>query len=111
MPVQRPWSEEHANEVARLRATMTIEQLAAHFGKAIPTIRNALRKAAAARVPVSNLPKKLARACWAKDHAAEIIAMKKEGKGTLEIAKHFGKSDTTIRAALRLASDCETVAG
>lgn len=104
MPVQRPpWSEEHAAEVARLRATMTMEQLAAHFGKTIPTIRKALQKAAAAGVPVSDLPKKMSRACWAKKHAAEIIGMKQQGKGTLEIAKHFGKSDTTIRAALKLA--------
>lgn len=101
IPRSLSWAEAHAAEP--LRASMTMEQLAAHFGKAIPTIRNALRKAAAAGMPVSNLPRKLLRACWAKEHAAEIVAMKKEGKGTLEIAKHFGKSDTTIRAALKLA--------
>jgi len=103
VPRSLSWAETHAVEVARLRATMTMEQLAAHFGKTIPTIRNALRKAAGAGVPVSDLPKKLPRACWAKEHAAEIIAMKQQGKGTLEIARHFGKSDTTIRAALKLA--------
>lgn len=95
------WAEAHAAEVARLRVTMTMAQLAAHFGKTIPTIRNALKKAMAAGV--SDLPKKLPRACWAKEHAAEILAMKKEGKSTVEIARHFGKSDTTIRAALKLA--------
>lgn len=103
IPRALSWAEAHAAEVARLRATMTMEQLATHFGKTIPTIRNSLKKAIAAGVPTSDLPKKLPRACWAKEHAAEILAMKKEGKSTLEIARHFGKSDTTIRAALKLA--------
>ena len=97
------WAEAHAAEVAQLHATMTMQQLAAHFGKTIPTIRNTLRKAAASGVLAAALPKKLRRACWAEDQAAEIIAMKKEGKSTVEIAQHFGKSDTTIRAALKLA--------
>ncbi|MBL8792400.1 MAG: recombinase family protein [Planctomycetia bacterium] len=111
LPRSLSWAEAHAAEVARLRTTLTMEQLAAHFGKTIPTIRNALRKAAASGVPVPDLPRKQPRACWAEEHAAEIAALKREGKSTLEIAEHFGKSATTIRAALQRAYSPGGVAG
>jgi hypothetical protein len=47
MPARMCWSAEHAAEVARLRAEgWTMDRLAAHFGRSLPTIRNALKIAA-----------------------------------------------------------------
>lgn len=97
---KKSWAEQHAAEVVRLRATMTMAQLAAHFDKTVPTIRDALRKAAAAGLPVADLPKKLPRPRWAQDHASEVLRLQQQGMTTLELARHFSKSDTTIRTAL-----------
>jgi DNA-directed RNA polymerase specialized sigma24 family protein len=44
--------------------------------------------------------------CWAKDHAAEVLRLKKEqGLSLRKLAEHFGKSIPTIRHALRLARE------
>lgn len=47
MPGRTCWSDEHAEEVARLRRETgwPLNMLAEHFGKSIPTIRRALNKA------------------------------------------------------------------
>jgi predicted transcriptional regulator len=101
---KQSWAEAHALEVAQKRAAgMTLEQLAAHFGKTFPTIRKALGKAVAAGFPIEELPRKLRRRCWAEDHAAEVVQLKLQGMGTLAIARHLGKSEPTIRAALEHA--------
>jgi hypothetical protein len=48
MPARSCWSDEHAEEVARLRRETgwPLSKLAEHFDKSIPTIRRALSKAA-----------------------------------------------------------------
>lgn len=105
LPKYMGWAEEHADEVARYRvAGETHEQLAARFSKTVPTIRKALRFAASKDDTVKQLPKKMPRGRWAEDHAVEVARIKTErGFNTLQLAEHFGKSDTTIRAALKHA--------
>lgn len=97
------WSKSNANEVARMRAAgKTHQELAAHFGVSIPTIRKALRLAVAANASLS-LPQKMPRACWAVDHAAEVLQLKASGLSITAIARRLGKSEPTIRAALEHA--------
>jgi predicted transcriptional regulator len=99
------WAAEYAAEVVRQRANgMTIEKLAEHFGKTPPTIRHALRIGATALAD-QELPRKIPRRRWAEDHTAEVMQLKNEGLSTDGIAKRLGKSDTTIRAALKRARD------
>jgi DNA invertase Pin-like site-specific DNA recombinase/DNA-binding CsgD family transcriptional regulator len=101
---KQSWAQEHAEEVARLRSSgMTMERLAEHFGKTVPTIRKALRLAAESNEAFRSLPRKLPRACWAKDHAAEVARLKAEGLSVPQIARRVGKSEPTIRAALEHA--------
>lgn len=103
IPERQSWAQEKASEVAEVRAKgSTMEQLAAHFGKTIPTIRAALRHASATG-PMLDLPAKMPRRRWHEDHAKEVAELKAQGMGTAELARHFGKSDTTIRAALKHA--------
>jgi hypothetical protein len=99
------WAEANATEVVRLRASrLTIEKLAEHFGKTRPTIRKALRIGAAA-LPDQELPQKISRGRWTEQHAAEVMKLKQQGMGTNDLAEHFRKSDTTIRAALKYAEE------
>jgi len=101
------WSAQNAAEVAKLRASgKTMEQLAAHFGKTVPTVRKALCLAKGQDESLSKLPKKMPRRCWAVDHAAEVARLKAEGRSTMEIARMFSRSGTTIRAALKIAMAC-----
>jgi DNA-directed RNA polymerase specialized sigma24 family protein len=94
------WAEANAAEVVRLRvAGLTMAELAEKFGKAPPTIRSALEHGKAAQ-PGLELPRKAPRSRWAEDHAAEMMDLKLRGMSTDELAAHFGKSDTTIRAAV-----------
>ncbi len=75
-----------------------------------PTIRKALKYATQALgIVLSSLPKKMARADWAKDHAVEVARLKASGRNTVELAEHFGKSDTTIRKALKHAEESALV--
>jgi hypothetical protein len=104
IPRSTSWAEAHAAEVARLRATKTMEQLAEHFDKTIPTIRSALRKAVEAGVVTADLPKKLPRRRWANDHAAEVAQLHQSGMSIAALAKHFSKSEPTIGVALRHAA-------
>jgi site-specific DNA recombinase len=98
------WSKKNAAKVAQLRiAGKTIEGLAENFGKSVPTIRKALRLAAEANEAVRSLPRKLPRACWAKDHAMEVAKLKAEGMSVPQIARQVGKSEPTIRTALEHA--------
>jgi DNA invertase Pin-like site-specific DNA recombinase/DNA-binding CsgD family transcriptional regulator len=101
------WPEAHAAEVARLRVKgETMAKLAEHFGVSVPTIRKALRHAADCDQSVKSLPKKMPRPRWHEVHAAEVAKLKAEGLTTKELADRFGKSDTTIRAALRYVESC-----
>ena len=100
------WAEAHALEVAELRATgLTIARLAEHFDKTPPTIRSAMQHAVKMDESVARLPRKMPRANWAKDHAAEVAKLKTEGMSTVQIAERFNKSDTTIREALKYARE------
>ncbi len=96
--------KEMAIEVATQRlAGFTHEELAEKFGVTVPTIRKALRHADATDERFRDMPKKVPRARWHEDHALEVAAKKAERLSTNELVEHFGKSDTTIRAALKHA--------
>ncbi|MEM9569151.1 MAG: hypothetical protein AAF974_12685, partial [Cyanobacteria bacterium P01_E01_bin.34] len=60
----------------------------------------------------SALPRRMPRPRWAEEHAAEVAQLRGNGMGTADLAKHFGKSDTSIRQALayfrQLDSDGQT---
>ena len=75
------------------------------FGKTPPTIRRALQFAKEMDERFAEMPKKMPRARWDEVHAEEVAAKKAEGLGTNELAKHFSKSDTTIRKALEYAKE------
>ena len=99
------WAKANAEEVVRMRVQgLTIEKLAEHFGKTPPTIRSALGKGLKAQ-PERKLPRKMPCSRWHEDHAEEVMKLKREGMGTNQLVKRFGKSDTTIRAALKHAED------
>jgi DNA invertase Pin-like site-specific DNA recombinase len=100
------WAEANAVEVGRLRAAgMTIEGLARHFGKTAPTIRQSLRHAKANDPSLASLPAKMSRRRWEEDHAAAVARLGGVGKTVMELAAHFGKSEPTIRKALRFAAE------
>lgn len=97
-----PWAQEHAAEVARLRMqNWTISKLADYFGKTPPTIRSALSYASKMEEFADKLPAKLHPPRWHEVHAADVAAKKAEGMTTMQLAKYFDKSDTTIRKALK----------
>ena len=102
---ERTWPfQEMAIKVATKRLTgQTHEDLAASFCVTVPTIRKALRYAAKVDERFRDLPKKMPRSRWLEDHAFEVAAKKAEGLDTNELVAYFGKSDTTIRAALKHA--------
>lgn len=103
---ERVWPfQEIAIDVATdRRSGLTHEQLAKKYGVTTPTIRKSLKHARAIDERFHNMPKKVARSRWHEVYAADVAAMKKSaGLSTLQLAEHFGKSDTTIRAALNHA--------
>ena len=101
IPRRISWAEKNAAQVAKKRAEgLTMVQLAAHFGKSVPTIRESLKYAAAVDKSVNQLPAKMPRRRWHEDHAVEVAGLQAEGMNTDQLAEHFGKSDTTIRKAL-----------
>jgi DNA invertase Pin-like site-specific DNA recombinase len=105
------WAEEYAAEVARLRAIgLTLAKLAERFGKAIPTIRHALRLAAQADGAACPLPRKVPRRCWARENAAAVARLKAEGLSVPQIARQVGKSEPTVRAALEHAERLADIA-
>ena len=104
IPEKSCWAADHAAEVARLvEADCSITEIAARLGKSPPTIRDALRRTGRSDLVVGTRPKKRARRRWAVDHAAEVDALSRKGMAMKELVEHFGKSDTTIREALRNA--------
>lgn len=107
------WALINAVAVAQKRREMnwTHARLAQHFGKSVPTIRAALKLAVEQDPSVAALPRKIPRARWAVDHAAEVLERSLQGMSTLDLARRFGKSDTTIRVALKHArggSGCDS---
>ncbi len=101
--------QEMAIAVAEDRLTgLTHEELAEKHNVTVPTIRKALMHAAAIDERFLKMPKKMARPRWHEDHAAEVVAIKEsEGLSTQQLAELLGKSDTTIRAALKYAQEQE----
>jgi hypothetical protein len=104
VPKRLSWAAQHALEVAALRKkNNTEEMLAKHFGKSLPTIHSALKIAKKMDPELAKLPRRMPRARWHEENALEVALKKASGMSTLELAEHFGKSDTTIRAALNYA--------
>ncbi len=101
---KKSWAEEHAQEVAALRAQgVTMEALAEHFEKSKPTVRAALRHARSQGVS-AGVPVKVRRRRWEEDHAGEVVRLHQQGKTIAELTRHFGKSEPTIRKALLYAA-------
>ena len=99
-----PWYEANAEAVAReRRAGKTHERLAGEFSVSVPTIRQALRHAAATDPGLGELPKKMARARWEDGHFDEVARRKAAGESVSALAVSFGVSEPLIRSALRIA--------
>lgn len=104
VPRRISWAEAHAPCVATCRKLgLTEERIAAHFKTTVPTIRNALRIAAETDKSLRNLPRRMPRRRWHEDHAEEVDRLRETGMGTYALARHFKKSDVTIRKALEYA--------
>ena len=82
-----------------------MEELAREFSKSVPTIRQALRHAQAKGASLRELPARMPRRRWEEGHAAEVARLRAEGKSLKELVAHFGKSEPTIRKALRFAAE------
>ena len=97
------WAERHGPEIVKLRGQgWSMERLAKHFGKTPPTLRKALNYGRNAE-PDAVLPREAVRVRWHEDHADEVKRLRNQGQTTKELAAHFKKSETTIRAALNFA--------
>jgi hypothetical protein len=81
-----------------------MEGLARHFAKTVPTIRQALSHARAKDPSLASLPAKAARRRWEEDHAAEVARFHGAGMTVMQLRRHFGRSEPTIRKALRFAA-------
>jgi len=104
VPTEKHWYQIHALEVGQKRKQgLTHEQLCEEFGATFPTIRKSLKYAAEKDPTLADVPRKMARSRWREVHAHEVLEKKAEGLGTNELVDFFGKSDTTIRKALRFA--------
>lgn len=112
VPRRRSWAETHAAEVAafRLDSHVSMERTAKHFGKAVPTIREALRYARD-ELGIDALGKSVSRPTlpnWAKSNAKEVADFISSGRTLKEAAKAFGKSEPTIRKALVFARELDS---
>lgn len=95
------WAEKHAIPVGERRLDgLTHEKLADEFGVSVPTIRKALKYAAAKDARFQGTPRKMARPRWHEVYALEVAAKKADGLGTNELVELFNMTDTTIRKAL-----------
>ena len=100
------WAEANASAVAQARAEgRTHARLADQFGVTVPTIRHALKIAAASEPGLAPLPRKMRRARWQDSHADAVWALRQEGRSMKELAAHFGVSEPLIRAALKIVAD------
>ncbi len=104
VPEPTGWYKEHAMEVAEKRAEgLSQEELAEQFGRTIQTIRRALRHAVCLDPSLEYLLAKKPRRRWHEDHVADVVDLVSQGWDVPEIAKHFGKSEPTIRKAINHA--------
>jgi hypothetical protein len=110
IPRRLSWAERNAEGVAefRLKKEASMEVTAEHFRKTVPTIRAALRfakqihgiDAFGKSVSRSNLPN------WPRANATAVAAYFADSTATMKGAvAYFGKSDTTLRKALKLARE------
>jgi hypothetical protein len=107
VPRRLSWAEENARAVAeyRLQNQATMEATSQHFGKTVPTIRQALRYAELLGIAALGKEVSLAtRPNWSKENAAAVAAYFSEnGFGMKAAVAHFKKSEPTIRKALDFA--------
>lgn len=106
IPIRRSWSEEHALEVAesRLASPCNLDTLAERFGKSRPTIQAAIKHAKLMGVDATRVDGRHLQPNWAKDHADEVAGYyRQHGENISQAARHFGKSTTWVREALRNA--------
>lgn len=105
-PEQLCWAEENAIDIAecRLNDRLTEAALAEKFGVCILTIRKGLKIASQLDSKYADIPKKMARARWHEDHAAEVHAASRDMM-MKEMVVHFEKSDVTLRKAIKYAKE------
>ena len=100
LPIKEwPSQKQAANIAAERLKGRTHEQLATAFGFSLPTIRKSLKLAEAEFRALRERPRKMARARWHEDHAAEVSEAAKTMR-LGELAQHFRKSGPTIKKAL-----------
>lgn len=108
LPRRLSWAEANAEEVAEFRhqTHSSMATTAGHFGKTIPTIREALRYAKE-NLGIDAFGKSISRPTlpnWSRSSAAAVDVFFKQGGVTMKMAvAHFGKSEPTIRKALDFA--------
>lgn len=108
VPEKKSWPEENAQAVAefRLNEKLSMEKTAKHFGKSIPTIRNALKYAKSSH-GMDAFGRELSRPNhqnWVKENALRVDAyFQKPGVTMPEAVKHFGKSQPTLSKAKKFA--------
>lgn len=105
-PEQLSWAEENAIDIAecRLNDRLTEAALAEKFGVCILTIRKGLKIASQLDSKYTGIPKKMPRARWHEDHAAEVLAAS-QNMMMKEMVAHFQKSDVTLRKAIKYARE------
>ena len=99
------WAKENAIEVSTKRLEgLTHERLAEHFGVSLPTIRKALKIGREIDTKFDAGPRRLARPRWDIQNAATVYEASKHMM-MKEMVIHFGKSDVTLRKAVKHAKD------
>lgn len=110
VPPRLSWAEEHASNVAefRLKTNATMEKTAKHFGKSVPTIRQALRHAQEQH-SINAFGKGVSaptRAYWPRDNADAVVKFFSHPEATMKSAQdHFGKSQPWISKAKKIAHE------
>lgn len=102
------WSEANAEAIAAERAKgLTVDKLAKMFNVTNPTIRKALKIAKAKNPELSKLPQKMPRARWEEQNFKAVACAKREHPKwqMKDFVEHFGKCETLISRAMKLASD------
>jgi len=108
VPETLSWAEENAKEVAeyRLSTHSSMELTAKHFQKSVPTIRASLRYAKEL-LGIDAFGKSVSRPTlpnWSREKAQEVERFMQQPGATMKAAlAHFGKTEPTIRKALKLA--------
>lgn len=110
VPRRLSWAEENARDVAeyRLQRGDSMEETAEHFGKTVPTIREALQYAKDLH-GLDAFGKHVSQATrryWYRENAAAVAEFfQKPGARMKDAVAHFGKSEPTIKKALTFARE------